>query len=138
MKRAATVLFVCSIAACLAGIGGAAPAKVESDSIRKLKQEKLKVAEEWLQMFKNRQQSGVEIVDEEFKVATAIKDAQLDLAESKQERIKALSEYRDRMKAIYEKADVLRNQGGQSLAVVPEARIGLLNAEINLKEEEAK
>src|SRR5262245_14864678 len=126
MKRATMLLFLCVIAACIAAIGGAGPAAGAADPIKVLKQEKLKMAEEWKQAFEFRTKAGIQIEDEEFKVAVALRDAQLDLAENKKQRVKALTEFRDRTKSVYETAEVLTNQKGPHVPSVPEARIRLL------------
>lgn len=139
MKPAAVILFFGVVGACLVCIGGAGPAAAGGgDPIKALKQEKLKVAEEWFKVYLEREKLGAATDEEERKAVIALKDAQLDIADNKKQRVMALTEFRDRMKSIYEKAEVKKHQKGYSDLTAAEAKVELLDAEIKLREEEKK
>jgi hypothetical protein len=113
-----------------------------SESLESLRAAKLKAAQQWwdvvMDKFKagTQEYSGMDI----FRAAKALKEPQIDLATTKQQRIKALEAYRDRMKDIYRMADTWFKAGYPNGGAdrVAEAQINLLQAKIWLKEEEAK
>jgi hypothetical protein len=110
----------------------------QAESVQSLRDDKLKAAQEWwdLVAFRNKVASPIVTPAEEFFAARAVKDAQLDVLSNKQERLHALTVYRDRMQSIYDKINAQAAAGGVEAERVPEARIHLLEAKIWLKEEE--
>jgi hypothetical protein len=72
-----------------------------------------------------------------LRAAQALRDAQIDVATSKKERIKALETFRDHMQVMYEIVEGRRpaRSGPDDLA---EAQIRVIDAKIALKLEAAK
>ncbi|HEV2973335.1 MAG TPA: hypothetical protein VGY55_25435 [Pirellulales bacterium] len=136
MRRALILGFICAFAACY----GARLSADQAESVQSLRDDKLKAAQEWWDVVAERDKvaSPPATPAAEFAAARAVKDAQLDVLTDKQERLRALTVYRDRMQLVYDKISVLSqaaSAGGEAERVA-EARIHLLEAKIWLKEEE--
>jgi hypothetical protein len=137
MRRAVMSGFICAFAVCFPCDGARLYAD-QAESIQSLRNDKLKAAQEWWDLVAELDKIGSPLATlaEEFAAARAVKDAQLDVVTDKQERLRAMTVYRDRMQSVYDKTLDQAARGGVAAMRVPEARIHLLEAKIWLKEEE--
>jgi len=110
----------------------------EPESIQSLQKEKLTAAEEWWHSLAANMGPVFDFA-KLFPAALALRDAQIDLATNKPERIKVLTEYRDRIQQVYNHIDALAqvNALGGEAEKRAEARFLLLEAKLALKKEEA-
>jgi hypothetical protein len=138
MNHIATA-FTIAAACVISAWGGRSLFADEQISVESLRRERLKAAEEWW-LSLAATLHGPSDYGEYFPPAKALKEAQLELAANKRERIKALEAYRDRMQELYDKINALfevQAKGGEPERRA-EARFYLLEAKIRIKEEEAK
>ena len=136
MRRVVTSAFVGIVVLC----SGANLLADEPDSLASLRKMKLAAAEEWCAALEARQEAvDVDLVDL-LNATKALRDAQLDLAASKAERVRALEVYRDRVQVLFDRIDVLHKAGrrGGEAERRAEARFHLLDAKIRLRQEEGK
>jgi hypothetical protein len=77
------------------------------DSLTTLRKESVEAAQEWWNDLAAPGPPGISDFGLYFPAVRALKDAKLDAATNKQERIKALTEYRDHLQSLYEKIDAL-------------------------------
>jgi hypothetical protein len=138
MNRVLKTLLVCSVAGLLLGTRTRLFAE-QDDSLVTLRAAKLKAAQQWWEVLAIKIQTArLSPADAAvLKAAQALRDAQIETATSKDERIKALETYRDHMRDMLEavKARVPVQAGDDDVA---EARIHLLDAKIAFKLETVK
>jgi hypothetical protein len=131
-------LLVLSIAGLLLGTGARLLAE-KDDPLETLRAAKLRAAQQWWEVLAIKIQTArlSPTDDEVLRAAQALRDAQIETATSKTERIKALETYRDHMHDMLEavKARVPVQAGDDDVA---EGQIRLLDAKIALKLETAK
>jgi hypothetical protein len=108
------------------------------ESTESLRKEKLKVAQEWWDLIMTREQLGAARagLDVWYKAAKAVKDAELDVAQDKSSRIRALTTYRDRMQKLNNWATVQGEAASIDDYQAKELKIAFLDAKIDLKKEQ--
>ncbi len=131
-------LLVWAVAGLLLGTGTRLLAE-KDDSLETLRAAKLKAAQQWWEVLTIKIQTArlSPTDDAVLRAAQALRDAQIETATSKTERIKALETYRDHMRNMLDavKARVPVQAGDDDVA---EGQIRLLDAKIALKLESAK
>ena len=139
MRRALICSFACVVAACCV-VAGERSAAGQTDSIDSLRKEKLKIAQEWWDVITHREQIGAAraALDMWHKAAKAVKDAELEIALDKPTRIRALTKYRERIEKLNDWADQQSKAATIDVYELDELRIALIDAKIQLKQEEAK
>jgi hypothetical protein len=111
----------------------------QDESLESLRAAKLKTAQEWWDALLRQYSTGAKGRDDPsvLRAAQALRDAQMDVASTKNERIKALETYRDHMRELYEVVEA-RRPGRALDDEIDEAKIYLIDAKIALKLEAAK
>lgn len=139
MRRIMLTSIVCGIAACCI-VGGGRLRADESDSIESHRKEKLKIAQEWWNVIETREQLGAARpgLDMWHKAAKAVKDAELEVAADKSSRVRALTTYRERLEKLNKRAEEQFKAASIDIYDLDELRIALIDAKIQLKQEEAK
>ena len=135
-----SVMKLASIGLCavLAASSGPRTFAKAPETLQSLRKEKLAAAEEWWKWLVSQDEQAPVNPAEFRRAASAVKDAQLDLAANKQAQIQALKLYCDRMDDLYRTTDVHRRAGIATIGKLAEARYRLLEAQIWVKEEVAK
>jgi len=135
MCRCISIAVSFSLLVCYVGSGVAA----ESETVESLRASRVEVAKLWLESLNNNFQPPTD-PSEYYRAAAALRDAQLDAAKGRSERLKALKDYRDEVESLYEKINALHasNSVGGEFYRWSEAKFIFLTAKLRLKEEEAK
>ena len=110
----------------------------EPKSLNDLRKEKLETAQEWWNDLVQPGPPGITDETVYFPAARALRDAKLELANGKEQRIEALTEYRDHLQTVFDKIDALfqvQAKGGEPERRA-EARYRLIDAKIQLIEEQ--
>jgi hypothetical protein len=139
MRRTLMMSLVGALTLCCILCGGELSA-ADNESIESLRKEKLRVAQEWWSIIETREQLGAARagLDMWHKAAKAVKDAELDIAADKPSRIRALTTYRQRLDKLNHWADQQSKAATIDIYELQELRIALIDAKIQLKQEEAK
>jgi hypothetical protein len=131
--------FVGALTMCCIVSGGRLSAG-DAESIESLRKEKLKIAQEWWDVIQTRDQLGAARpgLDMWHKAAKAVKDAELEVAAEKPSRVRALTTYRQRLEKLNNWAEQQSKAASIDIYELQELRIALIDAKIQLKQEEAK
>jgi hypothetical protein len=116
-----------------------ASAATDADSINGLRTSRVNTAQEWWTDL-NANLGAPTGYSEYFRAAAALRDAQLDAAKHRSERLRALQQYCDRIEMLCKRISTLHSinsAGGESYRL-DEANFLLLGAKLRLMEEKTK